>query len=150
MEWKIEKGVASDVRTIAQFQLDMAMESEGTQLDIDQIMKGVSSAMADSNKGTYYLVKAEDGTTAGSLLITKEWSDWTDRWYWWIQSVFVAPQFRRQGAYSALYSEIKRLAREDGSSSVRLYVDRENIKAQNCYKKYGMDECHYLMYEEKL
>ena len=45
----ITKGQIEDIENIAQFQVDMAMESEGTQLDKDIVTKGVSAAMADEN-----------------------------------------------------------------------------------------------------
>lgn len=150
MEWKIEKGVADDAPVIAQFQLDMAMESEGTSLDMTTVNKGVLAGLQDPAKGTYYLVKTQDGDIAGSLFLTKEWSDWNNCAYWWIQSVFVKPEYRRQGAFTALYEEVRRLARAEGSTYLRLYVDRENQRAQKCYSRQGMAECHYLMYEETL
>lgn len=150
MNWRVEKGTMADAGTIAGFQVDMALESEGTVLDRDLILKGVSAGLSDPDKGTYYLVKTELGETAGSLFLTKEWSDWNNCWYWWIQSVFIKPEYRRQGAFSYLYGTVRSYAREEGSTCLRLYVDRSNRSAQECYRKQGMDECHYLMYEELL
>ena len=95
MNWRVEKGTMADAGTIAGFQVDMALESEGTVLDRHLILKGVSAGLSDPDKGTYYLVKTELGETAGSLFLTKEWSDWNNCWYWWIQSVFIKPEYRR-------------------------------------------------------
>lgn len=148
MNWKVEKGTMADARTIVEFQIDMALESEGTVLNRETILNGVSEGLSDPAKGTYYLIRTENGQTAGSLFLTKEWSDWNNCWYWWIQSVFIRPEYRRKGAFSYLYETVRRYAAEDGAASLRLYVDRGNRKAQKCYKKQGMDECHYLMYEE--
>ncbi|MDO5442582.1 MAG: GNAT family N-acetyltransferase [Bacteroidia bacterium] len=150
MNWIVEKGTEADAGTIAAFQMDMALESEGTLLDKETLLKGVSAGLSDPAKGTYYLIRTDDGGTAGSLFLTKEWSDWNNCWYWWIQSVFIRPQYRRLGAFTCLYETVRRLALEEGSACLRLYVDRGNAKAQNCYRKQGMDECHYLMYEETL
>ena len=150
MNWKVEKGTEADAGKIAEFQIDMALESEGAILDRDKILNGVRAGLSDPVKGTYYIVRAEDGETAGSLLVTKEWSDWNNCWYWWIQSVFVKPEYRRQGAFTYLYETVRAFAKQEGSTCLRLYVDRSNRKAQKCYKKQGMDECHYLMYEEVL
>ena len=83
-------------------------------------------------------------------MLTREWSDWTNRWYWWIQSVYVRPEYRGKGAYRAMYAKIKEMAGEAGVTQIRLYVDKTNYRAQEVYKKLGMDECHYLMYEEVL
>lgn len=150
MNWKVEKGTEADAGKIAEFQIDMALESEGAILDRDKILNGVRAGLSDPAKGTYYIVRTESGETAGSLLVTKEWSDWNDCWYWWIQSVFVKPEYRRQGAFTYLYETVRAFAKQEGSTCLRLYVDRSNRKAQKCYKKQGMDECHYLMYEEVL
>lgn len=148
MDWIIEKGVLADAMIIAGFQLDMALESEGTQLDADTVLKGVSAGLSDPSKGLYFLAKTSDGTIAGSLFLTKEWSDWNNCSYWWIQSVYVRPDYRRMGVFSSLYSEVRRQALAEGSTCLRLYVDRNNEKAKECYHRQGMDECHYLMYEE--
>ena len=150
MNWKVGKGTEADAGTIAGFQIDMALESEGTILDRDKILNGVRAGLSDPAKGTYYIVRAEGGEIAGSLLVTKEWSDWNNCWYWWIQSVFIKPAYRRQGAFTYLYGTVRAFAKQEGSTCLRLYVDRSNRQAQECYKKQGMDECHYLMYEETL
>ena len=72
MNWKVEKGTEADVGTIAEFQIDMALESEGAILDRNKILNGVKAGLSDPAKGTYYLVRTEGGDTAGSLLVTKE------------------------------------------------------------------------------
>lgn len=143
----ISVGNTSDIQTIAQFQVDMALESEGTVLDIGIVLPGVTAAINETQKGTYIIARA-DGNAIGSLMLTREWSDWTNRWYWWIQSVYVKPEYRGKGAYKAMYEKIKEMAKEQGVTQIRLYVDKTNVRAQQVYKKLGMDECHYLMYEE--
>ena len=150
MDWKITKGIPEDAAAIAQFQVDMARESEGTELDYNLVLRGVTLGLQDEAKGTYFIARDEAGTPLGSLLLTREWSDWTCTWYWWIQSVFIRPEYRRQGAFSCLYETVRASAREEGSACLRLYVDRGNSAAQECYRKQGMDECHYLMFEETL
>ena len=147
--YNITTGTIEDIAAIAQFQVDMAMESEGTTLDIARVTNGVSAAMEDLYKGTYIIAKAND-TAIGSLMLTREWSDWTNRWYWWIQSVYVTPEFRGKGVYRAMYDKVKELAREAGVTQIRLYVDKTNYRAQQVYQKLGMAECHYLMYEEEM
>ena len=131
---------------IARFQVDMAMESEGYALDYERTLKGVGSVLQDDNKGRYILAFI-DGKPVASLMITREWSDWNCCWYLWIQSVYVSPDYRKKGIYKAMYEEVLRLAKSEGVSQVRLYVDKDNKKAQTVYQKAGMSECHYLMYE---
>lgn len=143
----VAKAKVDDIMTIAQFQIEMAMESEGYILNPQKITQGVTAVMNDANKGTYLIAKVDD-VAIGSLMLTREWSDWNNSWYWWVQSVYVMPQYRGQGIYKAMYAQVKAMARKEQVSQVRLYVDKGNIRAQEVYKRLGMDECHYLMYEE--
>lgn len=147
--YQIAVGVAADIEAIAQFQVDMAMESEGTTLDRQTVLRGVTEAMNDRNRGLY-LVAHKESEVVGSLMITREWSDWNAQWYWWVQSVYVAPAHRGKGLFCAMYAKVKELASSEGIEQVRLYVDKSNRVAQEVYRKVGMEECHYLMYEEVL
>lgn len=146
--YSITIGTASDVGTIAQFQVDMALESEGSFLDLERVTRGVTSAMADENKGRYIVARDDSGKPIGSLMLTREWSDWNDQWYWWIQSVFISKEYRGKGVYKAMYEKVKDMALEANVSQIRLYVDKTNHHAQMIYNKLGMDETHYLLYEE--
>ena len=148
-EYVIARGAVCDIDSIVQFQTDMAMESEGYVLSKEKVTKGVTAAMLDDSKGIYWVAKFE-GRTIGSLMLTREWSDWNNEWYWWIQSVYVIPEFRKQGVYKAMYLKVKDAAKENNVSQIRLYVDKTNLSAQKVYKKLGMHESHYLMYEENL
>lgn len=47
MNWKVEKGTEADAGTIAEFQIDMALESEGAILDRDKILNGVRVGLSD-------------------------------------------------------------------------------------------------------
>lgn len=138
---------AEHAEEIARFQVEMAMESEGLALDSERVRRGVDAVMADQAKGRY-VVAQSDGRVVGCLMITREWSDWNCSWYWWIQSVYVAPSYRGRGIYRAMYHYVLSQAQSEGISQVRLYVDRENLAAQAVYQKLGMAECHYLLYEK--
>lgn len=147
--YQIAVGVAADIEAIAQFQVDMAMESEGTTLDRQTVLRGVTEAMNDRNRGLY-LVTRKESEVVGSLMITREWSDWNAQWYWWVQSVYITPAHRGKGLFRAMYAKVKEIASLEGIEQVRLYVDKSNRVAQEVYRKVGMEECHYLMYEEVL
>ena len=148
-EYVIARGAVCDIDSIVQFQTDMAMESEGYVLSKEKVTKGVTAAMLDDSKGIYWVAKFK-GRTIGSLMLTREWSDWNNEWYWWIQSVYVIPEFRRKGVYKAMYLKVKDAAKENNVSLVRLYVDKTNLSAQKVYQNLGMHESHYLMFEENL
>ena len=145
----ITQGKASDIDAIVRFQADMAMESEGTVLDKDTLTNGVTAAINDEQRGIYLVARAND-TPIGSLMLTREWSDWNNQWYWWIQSVYVMPEYRKKGVYKAMYATLKDMAQENGVSQIRLYADRTNLSAQQVYQRLGMTESHYLMFEETI
>lgn len=143
---EISRGTINDIEEITGFQIAMALESEGTILDGNKVRSGVKAAMEDVSKGTY-IVARTDGKPIAILMITREWSDWNNGWYWWIQSVYVMPEYRGQGIFRSMYRKVIEMAKEQSVAQVRLYVDRHNTNAQKVYQKLGMEECHYLMYE---
>ena len=136
----------SYAEAITRFQVDMALESEGLSLDFDRTLRGVKAVLQDESKGRYVLAIIDD-KPVGSLMLTREWSDWNCCWYLWIQSVYVVPEQRKNGIFKAMYDEVIRLAKSEGVNQVRLYVDKNNSSAQAVYRRLGMSECHYLMYE---
>ncbi|MCG9695711.1 GNAT family N-acetyltransferase [Shewanella sp. Isolate11] len=146
---QIRKGQQSDLSALVQFNQAMAEETEGLQLDNETLSVGVKTLLDNPQKG-FYLVAELDGDIVGSLMVTFEWSDWRAKDYYWIQSVYIRPENRRQGIYSKLYQAVKTIAEANGgAASFRLYVEQENTKAQQTYQALGMDESYYLMYEEK-
>ena len=149
INFAVSRGEVCDIDTIVQFQADMAMESEGCVLNKEKVTKGVTAAMLDDSKGIYWVAKYA-GRTIGSLMITREWSDWNNEWYWWIQSVYVTPEYRKQGVYKAMYQKVKDAAKENNVSQIRLYADKTNLSAQKAYQSLGMHESHYLMFEEEI
>jgi ribosomal protein S18 acetylase RimI-like enzyme len=127
----------------------MALETENKQLPAEILRPGVAAVFDDENKG-FYVVADEDGVAVGGLLVTYEWSDWRNKWFWWIQSVYVVPEYRGQGFYSKMYDFVKDLAGSRGNvCGFRLYVEKENEVAQRVYEKVGMVKTYYLMYEEE-
>ena len=84
----------------------------------------------------------------GSLMITKEWSDWRNGDFWWIQSVYVRPEWRRRGVYGAFTATFReRRGKTVAVCGFRLYVERENRRAQTTYRKLGMKKTRYLVFE---
>jgi GNAT superfamily N-acetyltransferase len=147
MEIKIREGVLSDARLIAAFNLLLAEESEGLRLDAALVHAGVAALLMDPAKGIYYVAEAE-GAVVGQLMITHEWSDWRNGNIWWVQSVYVKPEFRRAGVFRALFNHLRSLAqtRQD-VRSLRLYVHVENTRAHESYLRLGMTRTQYEVFE---
>ncbi|MCG9754874.1 GNAT family N-acetyltransferase [Shewanella insulae] len=146
---QIRKGQQSDLTALVQFNQAMANETEGLSLDQQTLTQGVQTLLENPARG-FYLVAEEAGEILGSLMVTYEWSDWRAKDYYWIQSVYIRPQNRRQGIYAKLYQAVKQVAEDNGgAASFRLYVEQDNLKAQKTYEALGMKQSYYLMYEEK-
>ncbi len=147
-ELQIRRGQPTDVEVLTNFNLAMARETEGHELLPEVLRPGVAAILGDPARG-FYLVAEAAGEIAGALMVTSEWSDWRNGFFWWIQSVYVRPEFRRRGIYRALHEHLRHLsATEPNICGLRLYVERENQRAQTTYSRLGMHETHYLLYEE--
>jgi len=142
----IRPAVPSDASAIRDFQKAMAMETENMILDHSTITRGVEAVFADSGRGRYYIAEA-DGKTVASLMITYEWSDWRNASVWWFQSVYVIPEYRRNGIFRQMYNFIRDEADREGVAGLRLYVETANVRAHKTYEAMGMNGSHYKMYE---
>ena len=145
---KIRNAQIEDAGLLAEFNRNMAMETEHIDLIPEVILCGVNAVLENPARG-FYVVAEVDGQLVASLMVTTEWSDWRNGQFWWIQSVYVVEQWRRQGLYRMLYEYVKQAANEDQNvCGFRLYVEKDNLIAQRTYDSVGMTETPYKIYEE--
>jgi len=149
-EIKVRQATAAETGRLASFNRAVAMETEGLALEEQTVSAGVVALMGHPERG-FYLVAEADGALAGCLLVTYEWSDWRNKMFWWIQSVYVKPDHRGHGVYTALYEEVKELAAKAGNvCGFRLYVHEDNARAREVYRNLGMAQTPYQVFEEML
>ena len=147
MHLTIRDAAVQDADVIAGFNSAMAIETEGRELDPGLINPGVAAVLGDPGKGRYWVAEA-DGGIVGQLMVTYEWSDWRNGMLWWIQSVYVSPGHRRTGVFSALFRHIESLAAADPHCcGIRLYVEQDNLRAQQTYAALGMVKPGYVVME---
>ena len=144
MSITIRTAAPADIPFLVECNAAMALETEHKTLDREVLARGTRAVFDDPRRG-FYLVAELDGDPAGCLLITYEWSDWRNGDWWWFQSVYVTPAARRAGIFRALYAEVERRARAAGAVGLRLYVERDNERAQRTYASLGMEEEAYRM-----
>jgi len=142
----IRRANQSDASSIVDFQLKMAWETEQMTLDPEKVTKGVKAVFEVPSRGQYYVAETT-GKVVSSLLITYEWSDWRNCNVWWFQSVYVVPEFRRQGIFRKMYMHVRELSEENGVAGLRLYVETNNERARRTYEALGMSSEHYSFYE---
>ncbi len=128
----------------------LAYESEGLALDAVACRKGVEAVLGEPSRG-FYLVAETSELVIGQILVTPEWSDWRNAFFWWLQSVYVLREFRGRGVFRSLYQHVAGMAREQGGvRGLRLYVHRENEAAEAVYLRLGMRRLDYVLMERDL
>jgi GNAT superfamily N-acetyltransferase len=147
---KIRPAVPDDWPTIVDFNTRLARETEGKALKPRVAEHGVKTLLADERHGRYFLAELGD-RAVGQIMHTREWSDWRNGEFWWVQSVFVVPEFRRQGIFRRLMQHLVDLARATpGVVGLRLYMADHNLAARQTYEKCGFEFDHYVVLEKLL
>jgi GNAT superfamily N-acetyltransferase len=144
---RIRRAGPDDSATIAEFNIRLAAETEDLKLDPDRVNAGVLALLRDPSKGSYFVCELQN-SIVGQVMITYEWSDWRNGNVWWLQSVYIRPEFRQKGVFRTLFEHIRGLAiREPGVWGLRLYMHAANERARTAYKRLGMSRTHYEVFE---
>lgn len=150
MELHIRDATINDANTIVQYNLNLARESEGLELNEGVLHDGVVRALEQPDYCRYFVAEV-DGVVAAQTMLTYEWSDWKNGLIWWIQSVYVDPAYRRQGLFREIFKYLEKLAVENGEIvALRLYVHEHNLRAISTYEKLGMSQSEYLLFEKTI
>lgn len=145
LNFEIRNATPDDWPTIVEYNIRLAAESEGKNLEPARIEAGVKAVLADDRKGRYF-VAVSNGEIIGQMMHTWEWSDWRNGNIWWLQSVYVRPESRRHGVFKAIYQHLMRLAESDTNVvGLRLYVENDNERAKQTYEQLGMHNAHYIV-----
>ncbi len=149
MAINVRPAAVHDLESLVDFNVAMADETEGRQLDRQRLTEGVRTLLSTPVDGRYLVAEADGAGVVGSLMLTFEWSDWRNGRFWWIQSVYVMPAWRRRRVYRSLHNAVRNDALNDTQAcGLRLYVERDNRSAQAVYDAMGMVETDYLLFEE--
>ncbi|MBT8105756.1 MAG: GNAT family N-acetyltransferase [Woeseiaceae bacterium] len=143
----VREAAPADAPIIAAFNAAIATETENKTLDPGVVQPGVIALLEDTAKGRYWVAESA-GEVVGQLMVTYEWSDWRNGTIWWIQSVYVHPDWRRRGIFSELYRHVESNASADPAVvGLRLYVEKHNTRAQQTYQALGMVTPGYVVME---
>ena len=148
-DFHVRLAESRDLESLVTFNLALARETEGRQLDRPLLQAGVESLLADSSKGFYVVMEhLPTGRAIGQMLITFEWSDWRNAVFWWLQSVYVQKEWRRRGVFKQLYDHVLREGKRQGNvAGIRLYVEQDNAVAQGVYAHVGLSAAPYKVFE---
>lgn len=148
----IRPATRDDAETIIEFNRAIALETENRQLHLPTLRQGILAFLESPGYGSYVVAELPEDTRCkpvGQLMLTYEWSDWRNGVFWWIQSVYVEPDQRGRGVFRAMYTHVLAKAKADPRvCGIRLYVERENRRAQTVYQRVGLTPSVYTVFEQ--
>ena len=148
---RIRQATITDLESLVNFNTALAWETEGRRLNKLTLEAGTKTLLENSQRGFYVVAAVETPTSMiiGQLMITYEWSDWRNGEFWWIQSVYVHPDWRRQGIFHQLYAYIlDKIKDKPQVAGIRLYVEQTNKTAQTAYTHLGLVQAPYHIFEQ--
>lgn len=141
-----------DRELLVEFSAAMARETEERQLNLARLRKGTRALLASAERGFFIVAERHEGgrrRPVGQLMVTYEWSDWRNGTFWWVQSVYVDPAWRRRGVYRSMHEYIVTKAKADPTvCGIRLYVEQNNQAAQSVYQRVGLAPSGYWVFEQ--
>ena len=148
----VRKAVLGDLDRLVEFNVAMAWETEGRRLQRHRVRSGAKAVLNCGSHGLYVVGEIPEdgkvGTVVSQLLITFEWSDWRNGNFWWMQSVYVHPDWRNRKVFHRMYHYILKEAHTRSDvCGIRLYVENENTRAMETYAKLGLVPTSYRMFE---
>ncbi len=145
--WQVRLATVGDVDALVEFNCSIALETENKKLDQETVSRGVARGFHQGDEVLYFVAELE-GQLIGSLMLTREWSDWRDGWLVWIQSVYVVAPHRGRGVFRSLLKHATLQMRQNPDVvGLRLYVENGNQRAQSVYARSGFADPSYKVLE---
>lgn len=139
----VRRATIEDLSVLVEFTAQEAVEAEGSAQGLERLEEGVKTALLDPSVAMYWIMVDETGEPVGSISSVKEWSDWNAGYYWWIQSLFIAPEHRGRGLIDRLVRTVQEEMERQGGLELRLYVHQQNKQAIRAYEKLGFEQSQY-------
>jgi len=143
MAFDIRRARSADLESLVSFAVVEAKEAEGITKDSERVRQGITTALHDESVAMYWVLEKNNTGVIGSVSIVKEWSDWNSGYYWWIQNMYILPEFRGKGLMERLIQALKDTARNEDAIELRLYVHKNNAQAISAYQKVGFFDSDY-------
>jgi len=146
----IRKATAADIDILVDFTLQEAHEAEGVEADEEAAQRGVGGAFEEPPLAAYWVAETPDGSVVASTSVVTEWSNVHGGHYWWVQSLFIAPDHRGGGLVDRLLDHVARAAAAGGALDVRLYAHTSNHRALRAYRRCGFSVAPYSIMKRSL
>ncbi|MEM8733064.1 MAG: N-acetyltransferase [Planctomycetota bacterium] len=148
--YQVRLATPADCETLIDFNCWLCSETEDKELDREIVTRGVQRAFEQGDEACYFVAVTEQSpqTVVGSLMLTREWSDWRDGWMAWLQSVYVLADHRGAGVFRLMLEHAAtELKKNPDVRGLRLYVELENERAQGAYARNGFKDPNYKVLE---
>ena len=139
----VRKATLDDLEILIKFTAEEAKEAESILKSPNTLKKGIKAALEDNSKSIYWVIMDENNTPFGNISALKEWSDWNAGYYWWIQSLYISPEYRGKGYVQMLLAAVQEEMKKENALELRLYVHKANKKAIRAYEKVGFKQSDY-------
>ena len=132
---KVRRAELNDLDQLVEFTAAEAREAEGHTKETKTLMNGIKTALEEHSIAMYWVLMNQHNEPVGNASALKEWSDWNAGYYWWIQSMYIKPDYRGKGYMDLLLDAIRSEKKKQDSMQLRLYVHENNQAATRAYKK---------------
>lgn len=145
--FSVRLATRDDASSIAEFNVFFAKANENKQLSLPITAAGVRRVFDTFNNGLYIVAEREN-SIIGVTLVTKEWSDWNNGFFYSIQDIFVLEDSNEIQIQDALFEKANSLAKEhENVCGIRLYVHKDDTFTKKHYEDKGLVKTKYRIYE---
>lgn len=88
-------------------------------------------------------ILAVDGVSAGYALVSKTFSREAGGTVWWLEELYILPEYRGKGLGRSYFDFIEKAAAENGVRRLRLEVEPDNTRAAKLYSNLGYKPLNY-------
>jgi GNAT superfamily N-acetyltransferase len=150
MDVRVRRATLVDLESLIGFAAEEAREAEGIEKAPATLRAGIAAALENEELALYWVLADEHDQAVGAISALKEWSNWNAGFYWWVQSLFIAPGYRGRGLLRLLIDAVRDEARRQNGLDLRLYVHEGNERARAAYRQVGFAEMHYRIMSRAL
>jgi len=147
--YTIRPAEVGDTQALVSFTIAEALDAERRSLIRTDVQRGVAGAFTTPPKARYWVVESK-GTLVASCSVVTEWSSFRGGDYWWIQSLYIAPEHRGTGLVDTILRHLVQEAKAGGALDLRLYGYNTNARALRAYQRFGFREAPYLILTKSL